>query len=268
MLISLLLFSAPVLLVIADTLLPSAILSASLSPHHTASFHDDTANPIPTSYSPLETLSFHFRNYDFRYSLIDIPIISIVRSAVIICVYSFCDGPKLSRGPYLGITTVCSLLSLVFVSLKASYVFGVSSVDQEGYINMRVAEIALFLCSLILAVGHIIVAYRTSCRERRKLLVYKIDIEAECARQIPYEASAHGLWIVFQATTGQAIIRLSNKGHINVPSKIISGFFADRVGAPSRWAVPPRDNQISIRVFAPPAPPRLGFFRDRAAPVR
>ncbi|XP_060959974.1 uncharacterized protein LOC133030879 [Cannabis sativa] len=53
-------------------------------------------------------------------------------------VYSFCDGPKFSRGPYLGITTVCSLLSLVFVSLKASYVFGVSSVDQEGYINMRI----------------------------------------------------------------------------------------------------------------------------------
>ncbi|XP_062092504.1 uncharacterized protein LOC133798279 [Humulus lupulus] len=176
MLISLLLFSAPVLLVIADTLLPSAILSASISPRHTASSQDN-----PTSSSPLEILSFHFRNYDFRYSLIDIPIISIVRSAVIICVYSFCDGPRLSRGPYLGITTVCSLLSLVFVSLKASYVFGVSSVDQEGYINMRVAEIALFLCSLVLAVGHIIVAYRTSCRERRKLLVYKIDIEAVSA---------------------------------------------------------------------------------------
>jgi len=26
-------------------------------------------------------------------------------------------------------------------------------------------------------VGHFVVAYRTSCRERRKLLVYKIDIE-------------------------------------------------------------------------------------------
>ncbi|ONI01813.1 hypothetical protein PRUPE_6G160600 [Prunus persica] len=33
-------------------------------------------------------------------------------------------------------------------------------------------------CSLVLAVGHIVVAYRTSCRERRKLWVYKIDIEA------------------------------------------------------------------------------------------
>lgn len=74
MLISLLLFSAPVLLVIADTLLPSAILSAAAS------------SPLPSSSSsPLETLSFHFRNYDFRYSLIDIPLISVLRSIIIIC---------------------------------------------------------------------------------------------------------------------------------------------------------------------------------------
>lgn len=69
MLISLLLFSAPVLLVIADALLPSALLSASLS---------------PTALS-LQTLSSHFQDYDFRYSLIDIPLISIIRSAIIIC---------------------------------------------------------------------------------------------------------------------------------------------------------------------------------------
>lgn len=68
MLISLLLFSAPILLVIADTLLPSALLSASSS----------------ASLS-LETLSSHFSNYDFRYSLVDIPLISIIRSAVIFC---------------------------------------------------------------------------------------------------------------------------------------------------------------------------------------
>jgi hypothetical protein len=70
MLISLLLFSAPVLLVIADTLLPSALLSASLSPSSSLS---------------LQTLSSHLQNYDFRYSLIDIPLISIIRSAIIIC---------------------------------------------------------------------------------------------------------------------------------------------------------------------------------------
>lgn len=157
MLISFLVVSAPVFLVIADALVPSALLSASLSP----------------SSLSFKTLSSHFNNYDFRYSLIDIPLISIIRSAVIICVYSFCDGPKLSRGPYLGITMICSVSSLIFVSLKASFVFS-SSIPREGY----VAEIALFISSLSLAIAHVIVAYRTSCRERRKLLVYKIDIEA------------------------------------------------------------------------------------------
>lgn len=70
MVISLLLFSAPVLLVVADALVPSALLSAF----------------SPSSLSP-ENLSFHFDNYDFRYSLIDIPLISIIRSAVIFCKY-------------------------------------------------------------------------------------------------------------------------------------------------------------------------------------
>ncbi|KAL8539217.1 hypothetical protein ACS0TY_001002 [Phlomoides rotata] len=160
MLISLLLFSAPILLVIADALLPSAFLSAALSP--------STLN--------LQTLSSHLNDYDFRYSLIDIPLVSIIRSAIILCVYSFCDGPRLSRGPYLGIATVCSAASLVFVSLKASYVFMMNSHSKGGYV--RVMEAALFVSSLVLAIGHVVVAYRTSCRERRKLLVYKIDIEA------------------------------------------------------------------------------------------
>lgn len=91
-------------------------------------------------------------------------------------VYSFCDGPRLSRGPYLGVATVCSTASLVFVSLKASYVFMMNSHSKGGYV--RAMEAALFVSSLVLAIGHVVVAYRTSCRERRKLLVYKIDIEA------------------------------------------------------------------------------------------
>lgn len=163
MVISFLLFSAPVLLVVADAFLPSALLSASLS----------------SSLLSLHTLSSHVNNYDFRYSLIDIPIISLVRSAIILCVYSFCDGPRLSRGPYLGIATLCSVSSLVFVSAKASFVFGDSGVDRGGC--GRATEVALFVCSLALAIGHIVVAYRTCCRERRKLLVYKIDIEAVSA---------------------------------------------------------------------------------------
>ena len=90
-------------------------------------------------------------------------------------VYSLCDGPRLSRGPYLGITMMCCVLSLMFVSLKAVYMFSIWG-PSSGYV--RASEIALFVCSCALAVGHVVVAYRTSCRERRKLLVYKIDIEA------------------------------------------------------------------------------------------
>ncbi|CAI0415956.1 unnamed protein product [Linum tenue] len=106
MIFSFLIFSAPVLLVIADTLLPVSLLSASLS---------------PSSFS-LSTLSADLSNYDFRYSLVDIPLISILRSAVIFCVYSFCDGPRLSRGPYLGITAICSVSSLIYVSVKAPFI--------------------------------------------------------------------------------------------------------------------------------------------------
>ncbi|KAM7271604.1 hypothetical protein ACFE04_030818 [Oxalis oulophora] len=168
MFISFLIFSAPVLLVIADTLLPAALLSASLSP-------------------PSSSLSFyaHFANYDFCYSLIDIPIISIIRSALIICVYSLCDGPSLYRGPYLGITTICSVFSLIFVSFKASsFVFGSMNESGSGGSYVRAMEVSLFICSWILAIGHVIVAYKISCRERRKLHVYKIDIEAVSAVKI------------------------------------------------------------------------------------
>ncbi|CAH1423925.1 unnamed protein product [Lactuca virosa] len=167
MIISFLFFSAPILFAVADALLPTALLSASLSAPSDSPFPD----PSP-AFSLLQTLSSHLSNYDFRYSLIDIPLISIIRSAIILCVYGLCDGPGLSRGPYLGITTVCSVVSLLFVSVKASYVFGGRS---SGF---SAAEVALFICSLSLAIGHIVVAYRTSCRERRKLLVYKIDVEA------------------------------------------------------------------------------------------
>nr|AFK47256.1 unknown [Medicago truncatula] len=128
MILSLLLFSAPVLLVIADALLPSALLS--------------TLSPVSLS---LTTLSSHFHNYDFRYSLIDIPLVSIIRSFIIFCVYSLCDGPRLSRsrGPYLCITTMCSVLSLLFVSFKAVYVFG----NGSGYV-WRIRNL-LCLCVLV-----------------------------------------------------------------------------------------------------------------------
>ncbi|XP_038886178.1 uncharacterized protein LOC120076428 [Benincasa hispida] len=158
--ISLLFFSAPILLAIADALLPSALLSAFL---------------YPDSLS-FKSLSSHLQNYRFASSLVDIPLISISRSAILICFYSLCNGPKLSRGPYLAAVMACSLVSLVFVSMKAWFVFG--EIRIKGGAAM---EMALFSCSLFLGVSHIVVAYRASCRERRKLRVYEIDIEAVSA---------------------------------------------------------------------------------------
>ncbi|KAF5790343.1 putative MENTAL domain-containing protein [Helianthus annuus] len=165
MIISFLFFSAPILVSIADILLPTALFSASVSVPSSPSI-DPTYDK--SLFIFIEMISSQLSSYDFRHSLIDIPLVSILRSGIILCVYGLCDGPGLSTGPYLGITTVCSVLSLLFVSVKASYVFG----------GGAVVELALFVCSSVLAIGHIVVAYRTSCRERRKLLVYKIDIEA------------------------------------------------------------------------------------------
>ncbi|XP_015931332.1 uncharacterized protein LOC107457678 [Arachis duranensis] len=168
MIMSLLLISAPTILVIADALLPSALLSV---------FSSSSLLSPPSSIKT--TLFSHLQNYDFRYSLVDIPLLSIARSLVIFCVYSLCDGPRLSNGPYLGVTTVCSVFSLMLVSLKAVYIFGSgTTAATKEYYYVRSSEIALFVCSYVFAVGHVVVAYRTSCRERRKLLVYKIDIEA------------------------------------------------------------------------------------------
>ncbi|CAH8268761.1 unnamed protein product [Arabidopsis lyrata] len=166
MFLSFIIFSAPIFLAVADAILPSAILSSSSSSLNRLSPHSFPA-----------TIYSYLSNYDFRYSLIDIPLISIIRSAIILCVYGLCDGPKLSRGPYLTITMICSISSLIYVSFKAAIVFGEPVIG--GY--FRTEEMALFVCSWILAIGHIVVAYRTSCRERRKLLVFKIDIESVSA---------------------------------------------------------------------------------------
>ena len=54
-----------------------------------------------------------------------------------------CDGPRLSHGPYLGITTMCSVLSLMFVSFKAVYIFSVSGIDRSGYEMMLLLMIIL-----------------------------------------------------------------------------------------------------------------------------
>ncbi|GKE54608.1 hypothetical protein Tco_1489764 [Tanacetum coccineum] len=76
MIISFLIFSVPILVAIADVLLPTALLAAS--------FSSPLDDPLVTDVSFIKTLSSLLVDYDFRYSLIDIPMISIIRSAIIL----------------------------------------------------------------------------------------------------------------------------------------------------------------------------------------
>ncbi|KAL9259151.1 hypothetical protein AKJ16_DCAP09866 [Drosera capensis] len=156
--------AAPVFLAIADATVPSALVSASLR----SSF--------------FFSLRSHVADYDFGRSLVDLPFVSIVRSIIILSVYRWCDGPGKSRGPYLAVAVLCSVVSLVFVSVKASFVFGSNTRNLNWSGSGRgTMDVAIFVCSYVMAVGHAVVAYRISCRERKKLLIYKIDIEAVAA---------------------------------------------------------------------------------------
>ncbi|XP_020675667.1 uncharacterized protein LOC110094711 [Dendrobium catenatum] len=155
MLASLLLVCAPPLLVVlVDLLLPYTLLVAVNG---------------PASSSP--SFSSQLRAFRFRDSLVDLPLVSLTRSLLILCSYLCCNGWE----PYLGVTCVCAGASAGYVLVKAIAMFWPDPVFRvkEG----STVE-ALFLSSLTLAMAHVVVAYRTSCRERRKLVVYKIDVEA------------------------------------------------------------------------------------------
>ncbi|KAG1367565.1 hypothetical protein COCNU_14G000330 [Cocos nucifera] len=56
----------------------------------------------------------HLERYGFKSSLMDIPLVSIVRSLAITCVYSLCDIHGLSYGPYLGTVTVLTCKNVFF----------------------------------------------------------------------------------------------------------------------------------------------------------
>lgn len=102
-------------------------------------------------------------------------------------VYSVCDAPALSHGPYLGTVTLCSFISILLLSVKAC-VFSVNSqLEAEASISLSRQRLhlkkswgmpVLFLSSVVFALGHTVVAYRTSCRARRKLLFHRVDPEA------------------------------------------------------------------------------------------
>uniref|UniRef100_A0A2P2KQL3 AB hydrolase-1 domain-containing protein n=3 Tax=Rhizophora mucronata TaxID=61149 RepID=A0A2P2KQL3_RHIMU len=168
MVASLLVSSMPVLVAICDVLVPSVLVS---------------------SFTCLRCYGFkeHLHGYAFKSSLTDIPLVSIIRSFIIICVYAMCDAPALSHGPYLGTVTVCSIVSILVLSVKAC-VFTVNSQfeaeassflpSQRLHLKKTWGMPVLFLSSVVFALGHTVVAYRASCRARRKLMFHRVDPEA------------------------------------------------------------------------------------------
>lgn len=168
MVASLLVSSLPVLVAVADVVVTCVLIS---------------------SFTCVRCYGFkeHLRRYDFKRSLTDIPLVSIIRSFIITCVYSVCDAPALSHGPYLGTVTLCSFISILLLSVKAC-VFSVNSqLEAEASISLSRQRLhlkkswgmpVLFLSSVVFALGHTVVAYRTSCRARRKLLFHRVDPEA------------------------------------------------------------------------------------------
>ena len=102
-------------------------------------------------------------------------------------VHSMCDGPALSHGPYLGTVTFCSFISILLLSIKACLFTVNSQIEAEASSSLSRQRLhlkkswgmpVLFLSSVVFALGHTVVAYRTSCRARRKLLFHRVDPEA------------------------------------------------------------------------------------------
>ncbi|KAL0441596.1 UNVERIFIED_CONTAM: hypothetical protein Sradi_0098500 [Sesamum radiatum] len=168
MVASLLVVSLPVVVSVADAVLPCLI--------------------IP-SFTCVKCYSFreHLQRYAFKSSLMDIPLVSIIRSLIITCVYSISDGPALSHGPYLGTVSFCSFVSILVLSVKACVFTFNSQLEAEASASLSRKRLhlkkssgmpVLFLSSVVFALGHIVVAYRTSCKARRKLIFHRVDPEA------------------------------------------------------------------------------------------
>ncbi|CAN6290855.1 unnamed protein product [Urochloa humidicola] len=160
MLASLLLVCAPPLLVVLlDLLLPPALLSNFLR-----------AQQQPQAQFAA-SLADQARAFRFGSSLVDLPAVSAARSLIILCAYTASAG----GAAYTWVAVACSLASLCYVLAKAVAVFGLG---LQGKGHHLVAVEAMFLMSLALALAHLAMAYRASCRERRRLLIYRIDVEA------------------------------------------------------------------------------------------
>jgi hypothetical protein len=71
----------------------------------------------------------------------------------------------------------CAAGSVCYVLAKAAAVLPRRAAGGARAVAAAGGPEAMLLLSLALAAAHLAVAYRTSCRERRRMLVYRIDVE-------------------------------------------------------------------------------------------
>ncbi|KAK3150321.1 hypothetical protein QOZ80_3AG0231720 [Eleusine coracana subsp. coracana] len=173
MLASLLLVCAPPLLVVLlDLLLPPALLNTFFRAQSQAQAQLPAHSPASVSFA--STLLDQAAAFRFGSSLADLPAVSAARSLLILCAYTAFGG----GAAYMWVAVACSVGSLGYLLAKAVAVFGVAGGLQMQGKGQLVAVEAMFLVSLALAAAHLAMAYRATCRERRRLLVYRIDVEA------------------------------------------------------------------------------------------
>lgn len=165
---SLLISSATLLVSIVDVLAPCIILST-------------LADRCRSCFG----LTHGWSSYSFRTSLLDIPLLSLLRSLAIFCVYSICSVPSLtSYGPYLGTTGVCAVITGIVLIVKACIFadYDLRHAQTPGFLPLPLgrawAMLLLYLCSMFFAIGHIMVAYKVRCQARRKMHLYRLDQEA------------------------------------------------------------------------------------------
>lgn len=103
--------------------------------------------------------------------------------------------------------SLCSVVSIVLLSVKACIFTANSQLNAEASISPSRQRLhlkkswgmpVLFLSSVVFALGHTVVAYRTSCRARRKLLFHRaVDPEAVSLLTFPAKLLTKHLLIDF-----------------------------------------------------------------------
>ncbi|KAL9309488.1 putative haloalkane dehalogenase [Arabidopsis thaliana] len=155
---SLLASSLPVLITVADVVVPCLIVSSIT---------------CLTCHSPAQ----HFRQYSFKTSLIDVPLVSLLRSLVIICLSWVCEDTRLAYGPFLETVMISSFGGILLLLVKTC-VFTVNSHLEEAkvyHLKISWGMPVLLLSSAVFGLAHVVVAYRKSCGARRKLMFSHVN---------------------------------------------------------------------------------------------